>query len=271
MKVNKQKIIDYLPRINNYNPDKIGTNKGLALDVEATEPNPLVATIIQVTFIPFKFTDNFDICEIGPIVKMFNDPGGPISEEITKLTGITDEMVKNHSLDFDKIISLFQDVEIVIAHNAEFDRRILERHVAIPNVVWGCTFKDIDYKAKFINSRALDYIAFRNGFWFNGHDSEEDTLALIHILNCTFEGKTYFQELMENAFEPSFKVILRDTDYADNPLIKEVWFRWDNANKYWYKNNVKNSEIEELREFFKKLQKYQATKIPVDVKERYKV
>lgn len=269
--MNKQKIIDYLPRIDNYNPDKIGTNKGLALDVEATEPNPLVATIIQVTFIPFTFTDELDICKIGPIVKMFNDPGGPISEEITKLTGITDDMVKNQSLDYEKIISLFKDVEIVVAHNVEFDRTILEKHVAIPNVVWGCTFKDIDYRAKFINSRALDYIAFRNGFWFNGHDSEEDTLALIHILNCEFEGKTYFKELMETVFEASFKVILRDTEFSDNSIFKEMWFKWDPFNRYWYKNNVKESEMEDLRKQFEKLQKYQATKIPVNIYERFKV
>jgi DNA polymerase-3 subunit epsilon len=53
----------------------------------------------------------------------FEDPGFSIPPEITKITGITDEMVAGQRIDDRAVNDLLGRVVLVIAHNADFDRR----------------------------------------------------------------------------------------------------------------------------------------------------
>jgi DNA polymerase-3 subunit epsilon len=57
----------------------------------------------------------------------FEDPSFLIPPEITGLTGMTDEMVAGRSIDDVTVIDLLGRVVLIIAHNAVFDRRFLER------------------------------------------------------------------------------------------------------------------------------------------------
>lgn len=265
------KIIIELPKVDNYNPNLKATSKGLIIDAEATSPDPQTATIIQLAIIPFTFTDDLKICEVKKPIVMYNDPGGPIPEEIVRLTGITDKDVAGHSLDYEVIEKLFDDVDIVIAHKAEFDRTILERHVHVPNVVWGCSMYDIDWKSKFINSLVLEYIAFKTGFWFEAHDALNDCYALLRILAVgEYEGKSYFEELMEKAYAESWRVAINGTEYSDNQILKSFKFRWNPGEKYWYQRYV--TDLENIREnLLPKLQKHTTTKKLEDIKQRWKM
>src|SRR5260370_35421519 len=56
----------------------------------------------------------------------FEDPGLSIPPEITTITGVTDEMVAGHHIDERAVNDLLNRVVLVIAHNADFDRRFLE-------------------------------------------------------------------------------------------------------------------------------------------------
>ena len=53
----------------------------------------------------------------------------PIPPKITKITGITDAMVAGHRIDDRAVNDLLGRVVLVIAHNADFDRRFLERRL----------------------------------------------------------------------------------------------------------------------------------------------
>jgi DNA polymerase III subunit epsilon len=51
---------------------------------------------------------------------------------------------------------------LVIAHNADFDRRFLERRVpAFATKHWACSRSDIDWKAEGIRSSALELSPIR--------------------------------------------------------------------------------------------------------------
>lgn len=57
------------------------------------------------------------------------DPGIPISEEITKITGITQEMIngKPKFADvIDNIQKMIESADMVIAHNFEFDKSMID-------------------------------------------------------------------------------------------------------------------------------------------------
>ena len=75
----------------------------------------------------------------------YQDPNVPIPDHITKLTGISDDMVKDHSIDESAVSECLKDVDIIIAHNAQFDRAFFK--TAFPNItpkVWTCSMRDIN-------------------------------------------------------------------------------------------------------------------------------
>ena len=92
------------------------------------------------------------------------DPGMPIPAESTKIHGITDDMVIGKKIIDADIETLLADVSLVIAHNATFDRGIVEARLPIfQEKAWGCSFAQIPWKNEGISSAALEFIAYRLG------------------------------------------------------------------------------------------------------------
>jgi DNA polymerase-3 subunit epsilon len=92
-----------------------------------------------------------------------------IPPEITTITGITDEMVAGHRIDDRAVNDLLSRVVLVIAHNAAFDRRFLERRLpSFATRHWACSLADIDWKAEGIRSSALEFVAYALGFSMTG-------------------------------------------------------------------------------------------------------
>ena len=68
------------------------------------------------------------------------DPEIPIPPEITRLTGITDQMVAGNRIDDDAVDGLLAEVVPVIAHHAAFDRGFLERRLPVfAHKHWACS------------------------------------------------------------------------------------------------------------------------------------
>jgi len=52
----------------------------------------------------------------------YQDPKKSISAFITALTGISDDMVKGQKINESAVAEYLEDVDLIIAHNAKFDR-----------------------------------------------------------------------------------------------------------------------------------------------------
>lgn len=112
-----------------------------------------------------------------------------IPPEITKITGITDAMVPGHRIDESAVDDLLSRVGLVIAHNAQFDRRFLEKRVPLfATKHWACSRADIDRKAEGIRSWALEFIAYPLGFFHNAHRAVSDCRATVHVLAQRLPG-----------------------------------------------------------------------------------
>ncbi|WP_266096678.1 exonuclease domain-containing protein, partial [Acinetobacter baumannii] len=82
--------------------------------------------IIELGITAFTFSES----RIGDVIgrfSSFRDPSFPIPEEITALTGITNEMVKGHVIPLDQVREIVEPATLVTAHNAGFDRGFCER------------------------------------------------------------------------------------------------------------------------------------------------
>lgn len=98
------------------------SNTFVALDVETTGFSPIFNELIEVSAI--KYEDNKKIDSLTTLIK----PKGDLPEEITKLTGITIEMLKDAPSCEEvmpKLIDFIGNNKIV-AHNANFDYSFLQ-------------------------------------------------------------------------------------------------------------------------------------------------
>ena len=68
-------------------------------------------------------------------------PGIAIEKHITLLTGIADNMVKDQVIDNHRVDELVKSASLIIAHNAGFDRKFVEKQFPIfKRKAWGCSY-----------------------------------------------------------------------------------------------------------------------------------
>ena len=99
-------------------------NKGcfIVFDTETTGLNPEDNDIIE--FSAIKFVVGESTAKKADEIDIFIDPGYPIPEEATKLTGITDEDVKGQytaETAYKTIKDFFGDNPVVAGYNVSFD------------------------------------------------------------------------------------------------------------------------------------------------------
>lgn len=100
---------------------------GIIVDVETTGLDYHQDEIIELGMLSFEFNSDGRIFSLVDKFESFNAPTVPISEEITSLTGITAKMVRGKKIPWKKVAKFVSEAAVVIAHNAAFDRRFLER------------------------------------------------------------------------------------------------------------------------------------------------
>ena len=165
------------------------------------------------------------------------DPGKPIPAEIVKLTGITDDMVKGQRLDEAKIDSLLDGVDLVLAHNAGFDRPFVEARLPqFAQLNWACSFADIDWKRQGQSSAKLEYLAMAQGWFYDAHRAEMDCHALLAVL-CTplpTFASTGFARLMAAAQDTTFRLQATGAPFEAKDALRARGYRWNAAVKVWH-------------------------------------
>jgi DNA polymerase III subunit epsilon len=116
----------------------LSTKTGILLDVETTGLDQQKDEVIELGMVKFDYLPDGRIADLKDIFTSFNEPSEPIPQEITALTGITNEMVAGQRIDEATVSSFAEEAVIVIAHNASFDRKFAERYWPIfQRKAWG--------------------------------------------------------------------------------------------------------------------------------------
>jgi DNA polymerase-3 subunit epsilon len=114
------------------------------------------------------------------------DPKIPLPKKIIALTGLTDEMLAGKTFDADAIEKVVEPASLIIAHNASFDRRFVEKRFSIfETKSWACSVSQVPWEDEGIASAKLEYLAYKFGFFFDGHRAEIDCYAALHLLSKT--------------------------------------------------------------------------------------
>jgi DNA polymerase-3 subunit epsilon len=246
------------------------------LDVEATGLSYATDKMIELGMVKFEYTEDGRIFRLLDEFSGYQDPGLPIPEAITKLTCITDDMVKGHRINVNEIDSYLNNVDIIIAHNAQFDRTFFEiTFPAIPPKAWGCSMYDIDWKFEDISSHKLEYIAYNYNFFFEGHRAIIDCLAGIHILAQELPNsqQPVLKQLLTNALAIRFKLYATNSPYESKDLLKARGYRWsmnqNDKHRAWSIELTEDKVAEEINYLRSNVYGRSSINIPVEIFDAY--
>ncbi len=230
-KSGQYRVIERLEPPAFYQPGQPATPRiGIVLDTETTGLDTAADKIIELGFIAFEYDAGSGlIYRVLHSYGGFEDPGEPLDAIIKQVTGISDEMLKGQQLNEEEINHWLEKADLIIAHNAAFDRQMLERRLtAAHNSNWACTFNDINWQDEGISSLKLDYIAFKLGFFFEGHRAVNDAQATLHLLSKTLpeSGKPALAELLGHARIKSRRFFAVAAPFDKKDELKARGYRW---------------------------------------------
>lgn len=211
--------------------------KGAVVDVETTGLDRRNDLVIELGLRRFEYDpETGDVVRIGESLTGLQDPGRPLSPEISRLTGLTDADLKGQSIDWQRVNELLADVDVIVAHNAAFDRPFFDRFAEKSrNKLWACSFKQISWDEKGFASSKLELLCLFHGYFTAAHRALNDVDALLCLLSfhCKREGKAYFHELLQRADQPYVKVVAASSPFESKDLLKARGYRWDPQARVW--------------------------------------
>lgn len=215
------------------------TIKVCFLDLETTGTNKESSKIIEFAGkLAAINKENGDLIGIIDSYQSFNDPEELISPVITRITGITNKDVEGHSLDWEIISSILNKADIVVAHNATFDRGFMDIYLPLSKEkVWACSVNDINWSQRGFNAKGQEILCIWHGFYYESHRAMYDVDALIHLVTYDVKGQNKASlELISNSVKPTYKIVAINSPYETKDLLKLRNYRWNRVKRYWWKN-----------------------------------
>ena len=214
----------------------------LCLDVESTGLNPEKDQITEWGAALYDSDTKQPVRVSGFLIK-----GVFISEEITRITHITQSMVDTYGVSpeagLSAIYGLAQQAEMLCGHNFPFDRSFLDAEskrqgkalIALPAIDTRTDLPPEAYKKG--KSASLRYLAADHGFCYDAHRAVNDVLATLKLLSM-YDLDT----VIKRSQIPNVEV-RAVVDYDDRLLAKERGYYWKSELKQW-RRPMKLNEVD---------------------------
>jgi len=202
----------------------------LFLDFETTGLEATIDLPIEIGLVLVEFDGVTGA--LGRIVDEYSaleDPGIPLPEVVKRVTGITDESLVGQKFDDMAVNTLVARADIVIAHNAEFDRSFGERRfTSLVDKQWACSFEDIPWKDLGMGGRSLEYLLLRAGFFYAGHRAVVDAQATAHLMHQIVgdAGRRSMSYLLEASSRDVFRIYTPHALFDTKDDLKAAGYRW---------------------------------------------
>lgn len=225
---------------------------GLILDTETTGLDHRVDEIIELGMVLFRYDDN----GIGNVVDVFSalrKPAKPISADITRITGITPEIVLDQSIDPDDVARFIEPADCIIAHNAKFDRPFCERFApGFDAKPWGCSVAEVDWADLGFEGSKLTYLVGQCGLFHTGHRAIDDCHALLEVLDyASKSGERGFRKLIASMERRRCRVWAHNSPFETKDILKARGYRWSDGSdgrlKSWWIEVDEDAFEEECR------------------------
>lgn len=211
-------------------PERIGQARaGILLDTETTGVDHTTDKVIQLAMRKFTFDGN-GILSLGEVFNRYRDPLIPIPEEVTKITRITDDMVRGQAISDEEVAAFCDGAELVLCHNSAFDRKMLEANfprAGFQSMAFDCSLEQIDWLARGRSSAKLELLALAAGYVYGSHDALNDINVMPFILNQVHgDLGTPFAEMRAQGEAGSILLIAQGSPFDKKDDLKARGYRW---------------------------------------------
>lgn len=223
-------------RANLVPPQGLQLRQGLFVDVETTGLDPARHEIIELAMTPFSYGLDGEIYAVGEPFTSLRQPSEPIPPDITSITSIDDAMVEGHSIDPAEVATFAAPAALVVAHNAAFDRKFLERLCdTFSTKAWACSMSEVDWAAEGYEGTKLAYLAASSGFFYERHRAVHDCMAAIELLarRHPTSGQTGLAQLLARARTPSWRIWAENSPFDFKDRLKARGYRWNGDGGGW--------------------------------------
>jgi DNA polymerase III subunit epsilon len=221
----------------------------ILLDTETTGVDKLKDGIVELGMLAVRYNPTTaNLVMIADKFSELEDCGVPISAESQAIHGISQADVEGMSFDDDYIGNWMSPASLVVAHNAGFDRAFFDRRFTqLGDKAWACSFFEMPWRDAGFESGKLEYLLYRNGYFYDGHRALTDCFAmawLFYLQPDLLKGlltKSASRTVLVRAFGAPIEV---------KDILKARGYRFDDgrtsgANKHWWKEVEEGGLMEE--------------------------
>ncbi|WP_312794581.1 3'-5' exonuclease [Tianweitania sp.] len=229
-------------------------NLAVLVDTETTGLQHTKDEVIEIGAVAFTYNDEGTVGDVVGIYNGLRQPSSPIPPDITRLTGITDDMVAGQDLDITALDALIEPADLIIAHNAGFDRPFCEK--LSPSFVpkaWACSVSEIKWADLGFEGNKLGYLVGQSGLFHEGHRATDDCHALLEVLARAVEegGQPPFAELLRSSTRCRIRIFAQNSPFDMKDHLKARGYRWsegsDGRPKAWWIEVDEDLHDDELR------------------------
>jgi DNA polymerase III subunit epsilon len=221
-----------VPRQPTSTPNGFGIKIGIIVDLETTGLDMAKDEIIEVAMVKFHYSNSGQVIGVTGTFQAFNEPSIPIPANIIELTGITDEMVAGHRIDDAALESFVADANVVIAHNAAFDRKFAEKSWPLfEHMHWACSATGIDWQQYGFGGAKLTYLVTQSGLFHDAHRALDDCHATLEILTRELPATstTALGALLDRARRKTFRIWAENAPFIFKDALKRRRYRWNDG------------------------------------------
>ena len=226
---------------------------GVVLDTETTGLDHAAHEVIELGMVAFTY-DESGVRDVVGVFSQLQQPAGPITPDITRITGITDEMVAGQRIDLEAVRRFVEPADLVIAHNARFDRPFCEKLCpGFEAKPWACSVSEVDWTALGFEGTKLGYLVGQCGYFHNGHRAVDDCHALLEVLAqpSRTQALPAFRQLLASAAAPRLRVHALGSPFHTKDILKARGYRWSDGSghqpKCWWREIAQGAMDEEAR------------------------
>lgn len=207
------------------------------IDCETTGLNPAADRIIELAAMIVVADAYGNVVGHEEPVSWLEQPMFDLDPAITRITGITDEMLEGQRIDREAALAMLSSADVIVAHNAAFDLAFVEK--LLPQVkgsAWSCSCREIEWAERGYEGRALGWLLVQFGLFTDTHRAAADVWALFTLLTQPdMDGGTALQELVAASARSTFRIEATGSRIEDKEWLKRWSYTWDAGNKVWHK------------------------------------
>lgn len=201
---------------------------GLIVDTETTGLDTIRDEVVELGLIAFNYADDGEIGSVIAQYEGLREPTVRMSEEAVAITNISPGMLEGKELDAAVVKDLVQRADLLIAHNAAFDRPLCERlDPVFESKPWACSATEVPWKKYGFDGVKLSYLLMQSGLYNNGHRALDDCWSLLEVLAQRLDdGTTALSALLRSARQTRYRLWVR-APFEARDLLRRRGYRWN--------------------------------------------